>query len=173
MTPRKTSFDPLSPAEPLVLILGSAPGERSLQQQQYYAHPQNAFWKILSPWIQAEPSAPYSERCQALLRSKIAVWDVAQAFEREGSLDSQIRRAVTIPLAGFLQLHPSLKAVLLNGSKAHEIFEKKIWPQLSASQLGLPYFRLPSTSPAYASLRLAQKAEIWNDILARYLTSST
>src|SRR5204863_3711103 len=83
-------FPPISRQDAETLILGSLPGRKSLQMQQYYAHPQNAFWKLMGAIFDIDPSASYAERTRTLLRNRIALWDVFAAAERPGSLDSAI-----------------------------------------------------------------------------------
>src|SRR3954468_8609114 len=83
-------FPPISRKDAETLILGSLPGRKSLEQQQYYAHPQNAFWKLMGALFDLEPAASYAERTRALVRHRIALWDVFAAAERPGSLDSAI-----------------------------------------------------------------------------------
>jgi len=110
MTMRVHSFDPISDAASRVLILGSMPGKASLRAGQYYAHPQNAFWKILGALFDFEPGASYDRRIASLHEHGIALWDVMQSCVRKTSLDSDIEASsiVSNPFAGFLRNHPEI-----------------------------------------------------------------
>jgi double-stranded uracil-DNA glycosylase len=144
-----------------VLILGSFPGELSLSQQQYYAHPRNQFWPILGRLAGATPELPYPQRLERLIGARIALWDVLRDCRRAGSLDSRIRDAVVNDFAPLLQQLPSLRRVLLNGSTAASLFERHAGPQFLACGRDVPTARLPSTSPANAGTRFDAKLEAW------------
>src|SRR5579863_3732442 len=89
---RKRSFPPVVNANVRLLLLGSLPGERSLQAQQYYAHPQNKFWELVGAVIEVDLRAlPYAARLESLLHHGIGLWDVIAEAERQGSLDTAIR----------------------------------------------------------------------------------
>ena len=146
-----------------LLILGSFPGVRSLQTQQYYAHPQNQFWKILQAiW----PSSPhelcvssYEKRSAWLLERGLGVWDVYASCEREGSLDTAIRNAVVNDIAG-LRL-PQLQAIAHNGGESHKHARH-------TQTLGVPVYKLPSTSPANASWTFERKLAAWREVMERH-----
>jgi TDG/mug DNA glycosylase family protein len=162
------SFEPIADARAVVLVLGSMPGERSLQAGQYYAHPQNAFWKILGALIGAGPDLPYAARCAQLRRRRIAVWDVLQSCLRRGSLDAGIASAsiVANDFAAFFAGHPGIRSVLCNGDKAHSCYRRHVLPVLAPQYAGLPLRRLPSTSPAHAAMPWPQKLAAWRTGLA-------
>ena len=140
---------PLVNADTRVLVLGSFPGVKSLQLQQYYAHPQNQFWRIMqSLW----PDAPwptdrdYARRCQCLLAQGVGVWDVYAQCEREGSLDSAIRSAQLNDFPALLQRCPRLSGVAHNGGESfrHAQAVKKSWaqkPVRPSSSLFIAYHR--------------------------------
>ena len=157
------SFAPVSALDARVLVLGSMPGLRSLQAQQYYAHPQNRFWPFMGELVGADPALPYSHRCHRLTLAGIALWDVLASCERAGSLDSAIRdeTAQANDFEGFLAAHPGIGAVLFNGAKAEDSFRRFVLPTLGRDDLR--YRRLPSTSPANASQRQADKLAAWRD----------
>lgn len=157
------SFSPVSSGDARVLVLGSMPGMRSLQAQQYYAHPQNRFWPFMGELVGAVPTLPYSERCRRLTLAGIALWDVLASCERTGSLDSAIRdeTAQANDFEEFLATHPSIGAVLFNGAKAEDSFRRFVVPSLG--RMDLSYRRLPSTSPANASQRPADKLAAWRE----------
>ena len=157
------SFAPVSAPDARVLVLGSMPGLKSLQAQRYYAHPQNRFWPFMGELVGADPALPYSERCRRLTLAGIALWDVLASCERTGSLDSAIRdeTAQANDFEGFLAAHPGIGAVLFNGAKAEDSFRRFVLPTLGLGDLR--YRRLPSTSPANASQRPADKLAAWRD----------
>ncbi|ELX10910.1 uracil DNA glycosylase superfamily [Janthinobacterium sp. HH01] len=142
-----------------ILVLGSFPGAASLAAQQYYAHPRNLLWPILSA-LTGEPLAalPYDERLPRLLAHGFGLWDVLGACEREGSLDSAIRKPAANDFARLRELCPLLQTVGFNGQTSG-----KFAPQFAAA--GYRTVVLPSTSPAHASLTLAQKLEQWKALL--------
>lgn len=145
------------------------PGQRSLDEQKYYAHPQNAFWFIMGELFSAGPELPYRERCERLRVARVAVWDVLQSCQRQGSLDASILRDSIIPndFSTFFQNHSRIQHVFFNGARAHEIFSRTVGPSLSdALQNRLNLHRLPSTSPAHASLNKKEKLDKWRLLLS-------
>lgn len=158
-----TGLAPIVSPVTRVLILGSFPGVRSLQTQQYYAHPQNQFWKILHAiW----PSSPqemgldsYEKRSAWLLERGLGVWDVYGQCEREGSLDTAIRNTVVNDIAG-LRL-PQLQAIAHNGGESHKHARH-------TQSLGVPVYKLPSTSPANASWTFERKLAAWREVMERH-----
>jgi hypoxanthine-DNA glycosylase len=150
------------------LILGSLPGRRSLEEQQYYAHPQNAFWKLMAVIFDAQPTTNYEERKRLLIRNGIALWDVFAAAERPGSLDSAIVNATAEAndFRDFLRAHPKIRRVFFNGKKSEEIFRRRVLPQIAAEFPRIAYEGLPSTSPAHAGLSFEKKLERWRVIRA-------
>ncbi len=159
---RVRSFAPIADRNARVLILGSMPGERSLAARQYYAHPQNAFWRILCELLGIDRAATYAERIRALKAARIALWDVLHSCVREGSLDATIEAETANDFAAFFSAHPSIGRVYFNGAKAEASFRRHVLPALLTR---LRYARLPSTSPAHASLPYARKLAAWRAIL--------
>lgn len=161
-----TSLAAVAQADAQVLILGSMPGRQSLAQQQYYAHPRNAFWKITANLFDFNSDASYADKLLFLQQHKLALWDVIQSCERHGSLDSNIKNISIISndFAGFFSLHPKIKHIFFNGSLAYQQYQQRVKPQLSEVLQSLPCTRLPSTSPAMASLSFEQKLIIWSAI---------
>ena len=149
-----------------VLILGSMPGTASLQAQQYYAHPRNVFWRILGELVGAGAELPYAARMQVLTASGIALWDVLQSCARQGSLDADIEDAsiVVNDFRAFHLSHPHIRYVFFNGAKAEDYYRKHVLPTLGSQFGALQFQRLPSTSPAHASLSYAQKLKAWEAI---------
>lgn len=162
--PRIRCFAPVAdPATAHTLILGSMPGEASLQAQQYYAHPRNQFWPIMGALFGVHPSLPYDERLRMLNRAGIALWDVLASCTRSGSLDTAIdlRSAQANDFAVFLDAHPMISRVCFNGSLAERRFRLDVMPQVRT----LDTIRLPSTSPAHAALSAAEKLDAWRQVL--------
>ena len=156
-----------------MLILGSLPGAASLARGQYYAQPQNSFWPILAALLGFDPLLPYSKRAAQLLRHHVALWDVCHSGIRPGSLDSAIERQSIIPndFAAFFLAHPALRTIAFNGRTAESLFRSLVLPELltqpalSISAANLRFLSLPSTSPAHASLRFADKLTRWRALL--------
>jgi TDG/mug DNA glycosylase family protein len=159
-------FAPLVNARARVLVLGSMPGVRSLQSQQYYAHPRNAFWPIAAQLFAFDGQADYAARCAALLHSGVALWDVLQACEREGSLDADIRGESVVPndFATFFRRYPGIERVCFNGAAAAALYRRHVLPGLTVSRQ-LQYRALPSTSPAHAAMRREDKLQAWRAAL--------
>jgi len=156
------SFDPIAAPDAVILILGSMPGRLSLARQQYYAHPQNLFWRIMGELFGAAPQLPYAERVQKLRQNRVAVWDVLRQCYRETSMDSDIlpdsMRVNDFP--GFFSQHPQLRQVFFNGATAENAFRRLALPDLDMGER-IELLRLPSTSPANASITYADKLERW------------
>ena len=159
------SFPPISNSDARVLILGSMPGAMSLRLQQYYGHPQNAFWKIVGEIFGFDARDGYAQRAAALVQHKVALWDVLAACVREGSLDSAIDSSSVVPndFAAFFLRHPNIRRVCFNGATAESVYRKKVLPTLSTTHR-IEYIRLPSTSPAHAGMSFVAKAAAWRVI---------
>ncbi|MDD4616238.1 MAG: DNA-deoxyinosine glycosylase [Alphaproteobacteria bacterium] len=162
--PKCKSFKPVSSPNACVLILGSLPGAESLRQKQYYAKPQNAFWRIMGKLIGALPEMPYEERLERLVSRRIALWDVCAAANREGSLDSNIQNAVANDFGRFFRVHPRIETIFFNGRPAEKLFLR-----LVPVEAPLPSAVLPSTSPAYAGMPFEEKLSRWQEGLAPFL----
>ncbi|MDD5322074.1 MAG: DNA-deoxyinosine glycosylase [Methylococcales bacterium] len=159
-------FLPIVSENAEVLILGSMPGVASLLGQQYYGHPRNAFWPIMSALFGMDPGLCYPERKKALMNNGIAVWDVLRSCHRLGSSDSNIKpTSIRInDFAGFFAEYKFIRQVFFNGKMAEKVYQQRILPVLNHRFFYLEYHCLPSTSPAYASLKLEQKIEAWKVI---------
>ena len=159
----KSAFAPVVDGNTRVLILGSLPGEASLAAGQYYAHPRNLFWPLLSSVLDMDlANMPYLQRLAAIRERGIGLWDTIVRAHREGSLDGAIRGADHADLANLAASLPQLSAVAFNGGKAWSIGA----PQLENS--GLELLALPSSSPAYAAMPRAEKEARWM-VLRNYL----
>jgi TDG/mug DNA glycosylase family protein len=167
--PSVTGFTALGRPDARVLILGSMPGVASLTEGRYYAHPRNVFWAIMD-----ELMAPvdceefrYQDRVSRLLRARIALWDVLKSCQRAGSLDSSIKRGTEVAndFESFYCEHPEIALVVFNGTKAQQSYAR-----LGVSgPAAMDFVRMPSTSPAHASLGFEEKLECWRTVLAEHL----
>jgi hypoxanthine-DNA glycosylase len=148
-------------ADTRLLVLGSFPGVASLRAQQYYGHPQNQFWKIVSTLLATEAASvlalPYPELVQWLLDQGVGLWDVYAACEREGSLDANIQQAQPNDLQGLRARCPALRAIAHNGGESFKHAKR-------TQALGLPVYRLPSTSPANAAWSFERKLTAWREV---------
>lgn len=158
-------FAPLADAGARVLILGSMPGAESLRAGQYYAHPRNAFWRIMGDLVGAGPGLAYATRTRRLKSAGIALWDVLAACARKGSLDADIDpdSVITNELPAFFMRHPRITHVFFNGATAERCFRIHVQPALESGALRLQ--RLPSTSPAHAAMDYRRKLQAWQVIL--------
>jgi len=159
---RVRSFRPIATRNATILILGSMPGRASLAAGQYYAHRQNAFWRIVGSLLGFDPASPYQARVRALRASRVAVWDVLHSCVRPGSLDSRIEEETANDFKAFFRRHPDIARVFFNGAKAEASFRRHALPAIGRH---LRYARLPSTSPAHASIPYARKLRAWRAIL--------
>lgn len=141
------------------------PGRDSLAAGKYYAHPHNAFWKIMAAILGFEPQLPYRGRLKALRDARIALWDVMRSCKRTGSLDASIEAATIQPndFPSFFAAHKRIDRVFFNGSTAEATYLRHVLP--SVVSLDLQYTRLPSTSPAHAALSFAKKLAAWRAAL--------
>jgi double-stranded uracil-DNA glycosylase len=168
MDARVTSFPPQVGAGCRLLVLGTAPSQRSLAMQQSYAHPHNLFWPFMGELYGAGPELAYAERIARLHAAGIGIWDVLESCERPGSLDSSIRVASELPndIPALLDTHPTIIALALNGAKALQVYQRRIAPIIEASRRErLTLLALPSTSPANASIPRDIKLARWRELL--------
>lgn len=153
------SFPPISSPTSKILILGTMPGTKSLELNQYYGHNQNNFWKFMFQILGEEFSRDYEIRKNLLINKDIALWDVLQFCDRVGSLDSAIKNEIANDFEDFLERHPKIESILFNGQKAAAFFKKYV-------RLRKEYktYTLPSTSPANAGKSFQDKLNEWNII---------
>lgn len=159
-------FPPISRPDARLLILGSMPSRESLARQQYYAHPRNAFWPIVTTLL-GIGSENYERRATELVARGVALWDVLRSCEREGSLDSAIVERSIVPndFTAFFAAHPRIALICFNGAKAEAVYRKRVLPTLPEPAASIHTMRLPSTSPANAGMTREQKLEAWRVIL--------
>ncbi len=157
---RLVGLPPVIGPQTRLLVLGSFPGQASLRAQQYYGHPQNQFWKILSAlWAQDLVAMPYAQRIGVVQERGLGIWDVYASCEREGSLDADIREPVLNPIGAVLRDCPQLQAIAHNGGESFRHARH-------TRALGWPVHRLPSTSPANASWSFERKRAAWSAVFS-------
>lgn len=157
-SPTLAGLAPVLDANTRILILGSFPGAASLAAAQYYAHPRNQLWPILSTLTGEDLAGlPYAQRLPHLLTHRIGLWDVLGACERQGSLDARIRNPAANDFARLARLCPALEVVGFNGQTAG-----KFAPLFEAA--GYRTLVLPSTSPAHAAMSFEQKLQYWRQL---------
>ncbi len=162
LTAPLTGLAPVVTRSARLLLLGSFPGAASLQAQQYYAHPRNHFWPILSAlWGIDLMSLSYARRLTAARQHGLALWDVYAQCRRQGSLDHAIEDAQSNPLAALVKRLPALQAVAHNGGESARAMRV-------TRGLGLQVYRLPSTSPANASWSFERKLAAWREVFANH-----
>lgn len=162
MTERLVGLGPVVGPQTRLVVLGSFPGVASLRAAEYYAHPRNHFWPILSAlWNEDLRALPYAARLERVLVHGLGLWDVYAGCRREGSLDSAIREAEVNDLLGLRRLAPGLEAVAHNGGESARAMRV-------TAALGFTVYRLPSTSPANASWSFERKLAAWREVFARH-----
>ncbi|MDH3303780.1 MAG: DNA-deoxyinosine glycosylase [Gammaproteobacteria bacterium] len=156
-------FPPIAGPDARILILGSLPGQRSIAEQQYYAHPRNAFWPIMQELFGIK--GDFAIRCQQLVENRIALWDVLQSSLRRGSMDANIRMdsARANDFGTFLRTHSEIGLIAFNGSKAKGLFKKYV--NTSVVGQSICQCSLPSTSPAYAAMPFSAKLARWRQVI--------
>jgi hypoxanthine-DNA glycosylase len=158
--PRKTAFPPIIDKDCVLLILGTMPGERSIQLQQYYGHQSNQFWKIMFSLFSLPVSDNYEERKQLLLDHHIALWDVLSHCEGQGSADHHIINEVANDFASFYKKYPRIKTVVFDSTHAEKFYIKHVGKSPDKT-----YLRVPSPSSAHAGKSLQQKIGEWRVIV--------
>lgn len=155
------SFAPIASQDATILILGTMPGTKSLELNQYYGHNQNNFWKFMFLILQEDFSNDYQTRKALLQKNHIALWDVLQFCDRIGSLDSAIKNEIANDFETFLEQHPNIKTILFNGQKAAAFFKKYVHLKKEYHLI-----TLPSTSPANAGKTFQSKLEDWQEAIS-------
>ncbi len=156
----KKSFKAISSTNSRVLILGTMPGDKSLELQEYYGHPRNKFWKIMASITNSEIPLSYNEKITLLIKNNIALWDVIEQANRLGSLDSAIKNEKANELNIFIAKHKHLHTICFNGKKAETLYNKYFTKETT-----IRYFSLPSSSPANAGISFENICKTWKQIL--------
>ena len=161
----KVAFEPVVDSRTRLLVLGSLPGDASLKAGQYYAHPQNAFWRLIGGVVERDLVAmPYPDRLNALKTAGVGLWDVIASASRPGSLDAAIRDATAADLDQLMLQLPDSRAVAFNGATAARIGRRTLHPLPDLALLDLP------SSSAAHTRALASKAEAWAVLKAFLIT---
>lgn len=156
------TFEPVFDENSKVLILGSFPSVKSRENNFYYGHPQNRFWKVLAQVFEEEVPQSIEEKKAFLLKHNIAVWDVIESCTIIGSSDTSIKDVVVNDFSKILQ-KSAIETIYVNGSKAYELYEK-----YAECKTGIKAVKLPSTSPANAVWKLDKLCEAWSRICENY-----
>ncbi|MCF6241749.1 MAG: DNA-deoxyinosine glycosylase [Bacteroidales bacterium] len=157
---KSISFEPIINKNSKVLILGTMPGIKSLAENQYYAHPRNAFWKIMFQLFDTDFSENYEIRKKLILDNHLALWDTLKLCFREGSLDSNIKNEEANDIHELLKKHPKIHSIIFNGKNAEKFYKRYFKKKKQIS-----YYCLSSTSPANARKQLDEKLVEWSVVL--------
>lgn len=155
-------FAPVWNRDSRVLVLGTFPSVKSREQGFYYGHPRNRFWKVTAALLKCRVPETVEEKKKMLLEGHIAVWDVIESCEIEGSSDSSIRNVKANDIGGLLE-KSAVKAVFANGDKAYQLYCR-----YCREQAGMDIMKLPSTSPANAAWQLEDLTRAWR-VMEKYL----
>lgn len=158
----KHSFAPIITKNASILILGSIPGDKSIAENEYYAHPRNRFWNLLARLTGNEPADKYTEKIKILTENGISLWDVAGRAVRKGSMDSSIKEYAVNDIDGLLTGNPSIKIVIFNGKTAERFYDSNF-----SRRSNIKYRTMPSTSPANAAYNMERLADKWK-IITQY-----
>jgi TDG/mug DNA glycosylase family protein len=163
---RVHSFEPIIGRDPRIIILGSMPGVVSLEAVQYYANPRNAFWRIIAALFNINIDDGYDSRVRQVSQLPLILWDTLKACHRDGSLDSKIlkHQIEANDIAGLVERYAELRAIAFNGAASEQHFNRLEKHRLPANR-DLELIKLPSTSPANATMNFGQKLEAWRDLL--------
>ena len=154
-------FDAFVPTKAEVLILGSFPSIKSFEDNFYYAHPQNQFWRLLAAVYDEDTPKSIEEKSDFLIKHKIALWDMIKSCERENSLDSNLKNIEVNDIESFLKVHPSIKKVCFTGKTSQKLYDTNF------SHLDIPTYYLPSPSPAYRAMKFDEKVEVYRCVLSK------
>lgn len=159
----KHSFAPIIAENATVLILGSIPGDRSIAENEYYAHPQNRFWRLLAILTDNTPAETYADKLKILTSNGISLWDVAGKAKRKGSMDSSIKEYTVNDIDKLLARTPTIKAVVFNGKTAERFYDSGF-----KRRDGVEYLTMPSTSPANAAYGMERLIDKWS-VVRQYM----
>ncbi len=161
------TFGPVFDAHSKILILGSVPSVKSREQQFYYGHPQNRFWKVISAVFDESVPVTIEEKKAFLLRNRIALWDVVESCDIIGSSDSSIRNVKANDMETILG-EADIRAIFVNGGKAYELFVKYCGQYVRKDKPRL--VKLPSTSPANAAWSYDRLQSTWKSEIGAMLS---
>ncbi len=152
-------FPPFVDENSHLLILGTFPSIKSFEENFYYSHPKNQFWKLLASVYHEDTPATLNEKKAFLKKQNIALWDVVKSCERKNSLDSNLKNITPNDIRELLKNYPSIKKIYFTSKTALKIYKKYF------NEVDLPYFYLDSPSPAYAKKSFEEKLEGWREVL--------
>ncbi len=155
-------FEPIIYDDTKILILGTFPSIDSFKYDFYYAHKRNQFWKILSE-IFAMPTTTRKEKITLLKTNKIGLWDIVSSCERKNSSDTNLKNCTLHDIPKLLKKYPTIKTIAFTGQKAAKLYQKEY------KNLPIQTTTLPSPSPAYASMSITEKKEIYQKFFNDYL----
>ena len=155
------TFEPIYNKESEILILGSFPSVKSRENNFYYGHPQNRFWKVLAHVLEVDIPETIEQKKNMLLEHHIAIWDVIASCSIQGSSDTSIKDVVVNDFSKILS-ESKVEHIFVNGTKAYELYHK-----YAETQTGIKAIKLPSTSPANAAWKLERLCEAWRLILKK------
>ena len=152
-------FKPIVFKDSEILILGSFPSIKSFENNFYYAHPRNQFWKILEG-VTTYPVNNRDQKLWLLKECRFALWDMIKTCSRDNSLDSSLENEDVNDIAAFLEENSNIKKLAFTGKKAQALFETHF------SHLETERVYLPSPSAAYAKMNIEEKIKIYKARLA-------
>ncbi|NLO48966.1 MAG: DNA-deoxyinosine glycosylase [Clostridiales bacterium] len=155
---KEHQFEPVFDKSSEILILGTFPSRASRQSGFYYGHPKNRFWRVLAEILGNPVPQTVLEKKTFLLENRIALWDVIQSCEIEGSSDSSIKNVIPNDLGQLLPLS-RIGRIFANGKKAAALYKRYMLPHL-----GGDIIELPSTSPANARYTMDRLIDAWRCI---------
>lgn len=153
------TFEPVYDEHSRVLVLGTFPSVKSRENNFYYGHPQNRFWKVIAAVTESEVPETMEEKKELLLSNQIAVWDVIKSCDIIGSSDSSIKNVVANDIAGLLKI-TNIKTIVANGATAERLYNMYAFPQT-----GIEIVKMPSTSPANAAWSLERLCGEWGKVI--------
>jgi double-stranded uracil-DNA glycosylase len=164
-------FAPIYRQDARVLILGTLPGQASLEAGQYYAQPKNSFWEIMSDIVGAELGVDYETSLERLKNAGIAIWDVLESAERKSSLDKDIDNKTAIPndFDQILEDCSTMDLICFNGRKSSIYYQRLVVPKIKKLSKAIKTIYLPSTSSAYRRMSFLEKLESWRRHIAPHL----
>ena len=155
----KHTFDPVFNTESKILILGSFPSVKSRENNFFYGHPQNRFWKVMANVLNWKMPTTIEEKRKMLLENHVAVWDVIASCSIVGSSDTSIKDVVVNDFSKILE-NSKVERIYVNGGKAYELYHK-----YAEKVTGIKAVKLPSTSPANAAWSLEKLTKTWKEII--------
>ncbi len=158
LTHVKHEFEPVFDETSEILILGTLPSVKSREQNFYYGHPQNRFWKVIAALCKEPVPESIMQKKELLLKHHIALWDVIAECDIAGSSDSSIRNVIPADLSVILD-HAPIWTIYANGAKAYDLYRKYTYPVTKREII-----KLPSTSPANAAFQMNRLLEAWEEI---------